>query len=100
MRICYHGTNEENAKSILKEGFRYGTWFAANLQDALAFGGPHIFRVAFDFDEAPDWQFYVSQVISADRIVEYSIYEKRVIVSNESLLFDHNTTRHNSYKKL
>lgn len=61
-KICYHGTNEGNAQSILKTGFRYGTWFAANLQDALAFGGPHVFEVVFD--RIPQyWQFHVDEEI-------------------------------------
>lgn len=85
MKICYHGTNEENAQSILKTGFRYGTWFAASLQDALAFGGPHVFQVVFDFDEAPNWQFLVDGEIPTDRIVEYSIYDKKMVFDNQPL---------------
>jgi hypothetical protein len=86
MWICYHGTNEENAASILKTGFRYGSWFAASLQDALAFGGPHVFLVAFDFDEPPrNWQFMHDGEIAVDRIVEYSIFDKKTVYDNQPL---------------
>ena len=85
MRICYHGTNKEAAESILKEGFRAGTWFAANLQDALGFGGKHIFRVVFPFKEAPNWQFIADEVIFPDRITNYTIYQEEVIMNNEEL---------------
>lgn len=85
MKICYHGTNEENAASILKTGFHYGSWFAANLQDALSYGGPHVFQVAFDFDEAPNWQFHVDGEIGIDKIVEYSIWDKKMLYDNQPL---------------
>ncbi len=84
-RVCYHGTNQENAQSIIKTGFRLGTWFAANLQDALAYGGPHVFQVVFHFEEPPNWQFMVDEEVSTDRIVQYSVFEQRIIVENDTL---------------
>jgi hypothetical protein len=50
--ICFHGTNEANAKSILKRGFLPDTYFAAHLEDALEFGGNHVFEVAFQVPKA------------------------------------------------
>jgi len=95
MRICYHGTSEENARSILCQGFRDGTWFAANLQDAIGFGGLHVFQVVFDFDEPPNWQF-TSPPVALDRIVRYTIYQQEVLLENEELrkrIFEHNFNR-------
>ena len=84
MTICYHGTNEDNAKNIIRTGFRAGTWFATNLQDAISYGGLHIFEVSLS--EPPDeWQFHVSDKISADNIVRYTIYNKKEIFHNKSL---------------
>ena len=68
--ICYHGTNREAARSILKEGFWPDTWFATRREDALTFGGPYIFEV--DFEDDPilkEWQFHHPAPIPADRIV-------------------------------
>jgi hypothetical protein len=90
MRICYHGTTEANAKAILSEGFRDGTWFAANLQDALGYGGLHVFEVVFD--EVPAWQF-TSNPVSTGRIVRYTVYTADVLLDNQELrkrVFDYN----------
>lgn len=84
MRICYHGTSKQNARSILKEGFRPDTWFARNLQDAVGFGGSHVFEVVFD--SPPDhWQFHVPKKIKPDRIVRYMIYKRKLIFKNAEL---------------
>lgn len=49
LRICYHGTDLEHATQIWRDGrFLDHTWFAKNLQDAIEFGGLHIFEVVFD----------------------------------------------------
>lgn len=84
MRIFYHGTDTaEKAQSILQTGFLDGTCFAVNLQDALTFGGKHIFHVAF---ESPpnDWQF-TSAPIGPEMIVKYTIHESKVVFENEVL---------------
>lgn len=83
MRICYHGTDPAAASLILKEGFKDGTWFAANLQDALGFGGLCVFEVAFDKD-SPDWQF-TAPPVKPDRIVSYAVYTKSVSYDNDKL---------------
>ena len=67
INICWHGTNEEAAQIILREGFRPLTHFAAHVEDALAFGGPFVFDVLFD-DPAPNWQFLNEDHIGPERI--------------------------------
>jgi len=85
MRICYHGTNEENAQSILKEGFRPESWFARHLEDAIEKGGIHVFQVAFD-DPPDHWQFSFEDTwIKPDRIVSYKIYRVEQKIENEAL---------------
>ncbi len=99
MKICYHGTNEENAQSILKEGFRPETWFAHNLQDAIGYGGNHVFEVAFDStkfnnSEAGDWQFFLLEWIKPDKIIRHTIYDATPVFDNQELrrrIFENNT---------
>ena len=84
--ICYHGTDEKASEFILKEGFKPDTWFARHLEDAIGFGGSHIFEVMFNVDGLPSsWQFHYLARVSADRIVAYHIVQKRTIFSNEKL---------------
>jgi hypothetical protein len=97
MKICYHGTDTpEKAASIQASGFHPGTWFAANLQDALGFGGNHVFEVMFPFEEAPNWQFIEDEPVGKDRIVRYTEYEKKIHLDNMKLrleIFQHNMHR-------
>lgn len=84
MKICYHGTDAKNAQSILKQGFRPETWFAAHLEDALEFGGNHVFRVVFD--DPPDyWQFFINRWIKPDQIVGYEVYQVEQIINKIEL---------------
>ena len=88
MKIYFHGTtSKKKAVSILKTGFRKGTWFANHLEDALHLGGRHIFLVAIEWQgkRAYDWQICSANRISAKRIVEYVIYDSNVIKKNEKL---------------
>lgn len=101
MIVCWHGTSAENAESIRQHGFRPGTWFAEHLEDALAFGGNHIFSVCFDFDKAPGWQFVASEEIPIERIIEYKIYTVDEIYHNEQLgkkIFESNMSKINTSK--
>ena len=85
MKICYHGTNEENAKSILKEGFQPNTYFARHLEDALGSGGMHVFEVAFD-DPPDHWQFgFPDKWVKPDRIIGYMSYQRQQITDNKAL---------------
>ena len=80
--IAYHGTNEENAAAIKREGFRKGTYFAYRIEDALGFGGNHIFAVEFSDNPAkwrgePDgWQFWARENIPPSAIVSYGAIEE------------------------
>lgn len=67
MHICWHGTDEKAARSILKTGFRKDTHFAAHAEDALAMGGPFLFAVEFG-NAAPNWQFLNTRRIPPSRI--------------------------------
>lgn len=87
MTIFYHGTTEENAQSILKEGFRIGTWFAAHLEDALAFGGPYVFRVRIDY-ETSTWQFHTLIPIEKESIQSLVFYNPKEIYTNEAIPTD------------
>ena len=85
MKICYHGTNKENAQPILKEGFRPGVYFARNLQDAIGEGETHVFEVTFD-DPPDHWKFsFTDKSVEADKIVGYSVYQREPKVDNEEL---------------
>lgn len=99
LTICYHGTSEENAQLILRDGFLPYTWFARQLENAIGYGGPHIFEVVFSkkYLEGTEWQFRSRQLVLADRIVSYRVYEvierqenkrlrKRIFNSNVSAL--------------
>jgi len=84
LRICYHGTEEANVESILKNGFNPNSWFAKSLQDALAFGGPWVFEVMFE--DPPDiWQFHCPFRIESDHIVNCSHLEVTEKFENKEL---------------
>lgn len=81
--ICWHGTpNIKNAKSILKTGFNLYTYFALHLEDALCYGGKHVFEVDFDKnkmnpnqEDEDKWQFINAIHISPEQIITYKIYD-------------------------
>ncbi|KKM26969.1 hypothetical protein LCGC14_1579370 [marine sediment metagenome] len=80
--IAYHGTNKENAAAIKQEGFRQGTYFSYRVEDALGFGGNHVFAVEFSADPAkwkgePDgWQFWTREHIPPSAIVSHGAIEE------------------------
>lgn len=80
MKIWFHGTNKANAESILKEGFRPDTWFAAHLEDALAFGGNYVFEVALEAKEEVGWQIHVLEAVPADRIISHFVFQKQTLL--------------------
>lgn len=85
MFIAFHGTNEAEALSILKSGFNSGTYFAQHLEDAIIFGGPFVFEVAFDGPQQKDWQFCEFVSIPPDRIVSLERYEITKMLENKEL---------------
>ena len=90
MTICYHGTDEACAKSILVDGFELGTYFAKNLADSIGFGGEWVFEVMFYQDEIEnvDWQFSTPTAIRPDRIVTLKSYSIIEIQHDEELRKD------------
>ena len=86
LTICYHGTTEKNASLIEKVGFIAWTYFAKHLEDAVEFGGNHIFEVMFKKSEIPDnWQFRLPKHIPSKNIVRHYEFNKTVINDNTSL---------------
>jgi len=89
MQIVYHGTDKATARKILKDGFKPGTYFATHLEDAIGFGGTHIFEVAVEsvkIPKASDWQFIASDRVPPSQIVELKHYPKaKAIVQNKAL---------------
>lgn len=71
MVIMYHGTSEENAKIILKDGFLAGTYFATHLEDALHMGGDYIFEVYFEEKPTAYWEFITPENIPTLKIRSY-----------------------------
>jgi hypothetical protein len=82
--IWWHGTTSaRKARAILRDGFRKGTYFARHLEDALEFGGRHVFTVQFTVQFKPGhrgwrrWQVALSNALPADAIVNYEVYSIR-----------------------
>lgn len=91
MIICFHGTNKAKVKRILREGFRVGTYFARHLEDALKFGGPHVFAVRFEEDgfnnmEKDWWQFHLAAVVPPEKIWKVVEYSQLLIHSNPGVV--------------
>ena len=85
MRICFHGTNKKAADKIVAEGFNVGTYFAFHLEDALAFGGDHVFFVRFEeggFKGEDSWQFHLRDHIPPDKIWKLVRYLSTEILCN------------------
>lgn len=92
-RICksvgirYHGTDKKASEKILQKGFKAWTYFARDLQDSLAMGGDHVFRVTIcDDGLSPDWwQTMDPKPICLDRIVELTRYDTEQLYVDEAL---------------
>jgi hypothetical protein len=78
LNICFHGTDERGAKAILRDGFKPWTYFAAHLEDAMAFGGPFVFEVWFKATPS-DWQFKVRRRIPTKQIRSLTRYSAQHI---------------------
>lgn len=89
-RFYFHGTtSKKKADSILKNGFNKGTFFADHLEDALGFGGNHIFWVWLDFKfkrgkrpKMYSWQVISANHIKPEFIKKYEIYQKPKLIYN------------------
>jgi hypothetical protein len=104
MFIAFHGTTAAIAAEISVSGFRPETWFAYHLENALAFGGDHVFEVAFEgLGEQADprhpdhrWQWFVEEPVGPQNIVSLTSYEARTLFTNEALrtrIFESNLAR-------
>ncbi len=71
--VAYHGTSRENVDSILKEGFRVGTYFAYAIEDARYFGGECVFAAQFNEDgfrgDNDGWQFHLRDPLAPSEIL-------------------------------
>jgi len=82
MKIWFHGTTEIASRYIVVDGFRAGSWFSRSLEDAIGFGGMHVFEVALDFEPVSDgaWQMRVPEAVPEDRIVSLNYYIRHPLV--------------------
>lgn len=86
LRIWYHGTSEANAESIMREGFRRGTYFGECLADALGYGGPYVFEVAFPkaWRSEAGWQMTIPEAVGPGRIIRLRRYEVETLHEDET----------------
>ena len=87
LSIWYHGTNADNAATILAEGFRTGTYLAQGLADALGFGGEYIFEVAVPaaWRSRAGRQMTITEPLPPPTIVGHYRLQKTPIFENEEL---------------
>lgn len=85
-KVWWHGTTSaRKARSILRDGFREGTYFARHLEDALEFGGRHVFAVEFVVSFKPGyegwrkWQVCLANALPASAIINYQVYSIRLV---------------------
>ena len=83
--ICFHGTDVNSARCILQGGFFSDCWFATHLEDAIRFGGSHVFQVAFDDPPKDWWQFHVPNKIGPQHIVCYQRFQVVTVFENRKL---------------
>ncbi len=81
----YHGTNQENSISILRTGFKSGTYFSPYLDSALLYGGEYVFSVWIDKElDKECWQFQIDEDWGADKIVSLVHYNAETLYVNKS----------------
>ena len=68
MSVWFHGTTKENAKVILADGFKAGTFFGKHLEDALHMGGDYIFEVWFDQYPTGCWEYVACERVPPEQI--------------------------------
>jgi len=85
LTVWYHGTSKENAESILREGFRVGTYFGKDLADALFMGGAYVFAVSFPKSTRSEagWQMTINEPVPVGRIVQLRHYQTELLYENE-----------------
>jgi hypothetical protein len=68
MIIAYHGTTQEKADIIIKEGFSVGMYFTSRFEAAIYVGGPYVFGVLFK-EQPSGWEWKSYEPIGIGRIV-------------------------------
>jgi hypothetical protein len=82
----YHGTDKKTAAIILKEGFKRGTFFANHLEDAVHYGGTHVFAVSIKLPyDHTYWEYVSTNRIPARQIVDLHRYTKTKLQENKKL---------------
>ena len=82
----YHGTNKINAMSILKTGFKAGTYFSPYLGTALNQGGEYVFEVWLDEELDKDcWQFQIEEDWPISRIAALVHYSAELLYVNDNV---------------
>lgn len=97
MQLCYHGTHSrEIAEGILRKGFKDGTYFTPQMENAYAAGArPYVFEVLFcmDFKPRGGWQWVETGITSTDRIHALYVFDKDPLYKNQhvfDVLSEHN----------
>jgi hypothetical protein len=87
LKIWFHGTKLAAAQRIMGEGFQPGTYFGEHLEDAIEFGGGHIFEVAFpaDWRSEAGWQMRIEEAVPVDRIVAYYVLRREQLFEDPGL---------------
>ena len=85
MNLWYHGTNAEAATLIRRTGFKPGTWFAAHLEDAIAFGGMHVFEVYLREAPTEEWLVCSSIWTPTNDIVAYHVFSRVLVFDRPDL---------------
>ena len=83
--IYYHGTTEANPRTILKKGFKKGTYFTWDLHSALVMGGMWVFAVYFK-DKDPTksyWEYITPKLIKKNKILYLRKFDVECIYDNE-----------------
>lgn len=89
--ICYHGTDQDGYRAISAGGFKEHTFFALHLEDAIGFGGPYVFGVAFPEEvkfgreTGDEWQFCAHDGVPKERIVYARYYRVVNLMRNSEL---------------
>ena len=92
-KLWWHGTTSaRKARTILRDGFRKGTYFARHLENALEFGGRHVLVASFTISAngrgARSWQVCLSNALPASAIVNYEVYSIRHVAGQPTGVYN------------
>jgi len=96
MRLWYHGTKDTAvADKISREGFAASSWFADRQEDAIEFGGCHVFEVMLRHRPVHkgNWQMRVDEAVPPSAIVRRSVFRIEIIEDypdRRKIVFDSN----------